>query len=329
MQPHRLPTRQAPELPQRLLINPLPCPQTSQQSLRAQLAQPAVCFALQDAAPPGGFRYLDVEPSPPPSPRPPRGRGNGERQGSGAGALLPGSTPSTPRAGQRGSGGSLGADPDAASSTTGSSSSWPELRGRSGREQRQEEQERLGRSGRRQQQQDAGQLDLAPEAAFSRRQRWMREPPFSASPITPPDSGSEGEGGAGGEGSGTPRSRAGGGTPRAGGGGRGRRGGGDHHMAYLLRRQLKVRAAGCGWPVACADRARASFTACPMAGACCSTCCCQSPCCLCVPRGRRRSAAIRASASWSSLGSSHPGIAGRWAGAACVGRAGWAHMQLL
>ncbi len=175
--------------------------------------------------PGAAFRYLAVEPPPPLSPR-------------SQGALSPGSMPSTPLARRRSSGGGFGADADAASTASGSSGSWPGLRGRSGREQRREEKERLERSGRRQLRGEAERLDLAPEAAYSRRQRWMRDPPVSASPITPPDSGSEGgscdEGCSGGGGSGVPRRRGS-------GGGSGGRGGGDHHMAYLLRRQLKVR----------------------------------------------------------------------------------------
>lgn len=165
------------------------------------------------------FRYLAVEPSP----------------GS-AGDLSPGSTPSTPLARRRSSGGGFGADADATSTASGGSGSWPGLRGRSGREQRREEKERLGRSGRRQQRGEAEQLDLAPEAAYSRRQRWMRDPPVSASPITPPDSDSEGVSGDEGDGSGTPRGRG----SRGGRSGRSGGGGGDHHMSYLLRRQLKV-----------------------------------------------------------------------------------------
>ncbi|PRW60034.1 hypothetical protein C2E21_1569 [Chlorella sorokiniana] len=174
--------------------------------------------AGQEADAASGFRYLAVEP---PSPR-------------SEGALSPGSMPSTPLARRRSSGSGLGAEVDATSTASGSIGGWPGLRGRSGREQRKEEKERLGRSGRRQQGGEGERLDLAPEAAYSRRQRWMRDPPVSASPITPPESGSEE--GSGGEASG-------GGTPRSRGsnGGRGGRGGsGDHHMAYLLRRQLKA-----------------------------------------------------------------------------------------
>lgn len=178
---------------------------------------------LQEEGTTGGFRYLVVEPSPPPSPR-------------SEGGLSPGSTPSTPLARRRSSGSALGAEADAASTASSSSGSWPGLHGRSGREQRREEiEERLGRSGRRQQRGEGERLDLAPEAAYSRRQRWMRDPPVSASPITPPESASEGGSGDEASGRGTPRSRAR-------GGGRSRQGGSDHHMAYLLRRQLKVRA---------------------------------------------------------------------------------------
>ena len=246
---------------------------------------------LQEEDTTGGFRYLAVQPSSPPSPR-------------SEGGLSPASTPSTPLARRRSSGSALGAEADAASTASGSSGSWPGLRGRSGREQRREEKERLGRSGRRQQSGEGERLDLAPEAAYSRRQRWMRDPPVSASPITPPESASDGGSGDEASGSGTPRSRGR-------GGGRSKHGGSDHHMAYLLRRQLKVRA-GAILPHASARACLSVLGLWPLEQFCSGAA--ASP--ATVPSAlvaRRRSAATRASASWCSLLSFPPGTAGRWA----------------
>lgn len=117
-----------------------------------------------------------------------------------------GEAPGTPVTGRRGS--------DNVASSSSGSGGFARLRGRSGREQRREEREEEQRVGRGRRRHGGGMELPDAEGMMSRRQRWMAEPLLGPSQFTPPGSDDD-EGGGGGS--------------------------GGREVAYLLRRQVKVR----------------------------------------------------------------------------------------